>query len=60
MLFIEVSISPSLRSTRDWAEIAACAAAEATSEPTMADKNATWEKIFSYSDFSLSYSKHPK
>lgn len=43
MLFIEVSISPSFRSTRDCAEIAACAAAEATSEPTMADKNATWE-----------------
>ena len=45
VLFIEESISSSFRSTRDCAEIAAWAAAEAASEPTMADKNATWKTL---------------
>ena len=45
VLFIEESISSSFRSIRDCAEIAAWAAAEAASEPTMADKNATWKTL---------------
>jgi hypothetical protein len=42
-MLIEESVSLALISTWDCAEIAACPAATATSEPTMADKNATWE-----------------
>ena len=53
VLFIEESISSSFRSIRDCAEIAAWAAAEAASEPTMADKNATWENT-SVTQFSSS------